>query len=101
MAKKGEEKKKRIIRSGEGPTLYTNFVEVGFTAYDFRVNLSEILEATEDEVTIKHIAKINMSPQQAKTVLAILAKKVAQYEDEVAKIDVKIEVKEVTRNTMS
>ena len=69
-------------------SVYANSALVGFTPFDVRIVLGEVLEVTDDKLVIEEQVKINMSPQHAKSLLGLLDAKVKEYEAKYGSLNV-------------
>ncbi len=64
---------------GDAEVYYTNSVTVRVSIYDFELQINR-LEIGPDGPTAAVLARLIMSPQHAKALLALLARNVAVYE---------------------
>jgi hypothetical protein len=73
----------------EGPSIYANSTEMGFTPWDIRFKLGEIvgLGSQSNSVQAKHIATVLMSPGHAKAVFEALERTIKLYEEKFGEID--------------
>lgn len=70
---------KQIVRSDKYVTLYTNQVELGYSAWDVQFSLIQVHGRSSDVVG-EEIATITMSPQHAKAMVIPLLNTIIQYE---------------------
>ena len=66
--------------SDEAPTYYVNSIEIAAGPFDFILTLKQIAEVSSERVVYKQVARIIFSPQHAKVLAEVLAKRVAQFE---------------------
>jgi len=71
---------RKVLSDTNVPTYYSNTVEIATSGSDFRIRLGEILEASLEELLVKHRATVYFSPRHAKEVALLLTKKVKEHE---------------------
>lgn len=76
------------------PTFYANFVQATATQIDFKLVVGQIVEAAPNQVTVRDIASIYMTPQIGKMLLDVLASVVKQHEQRLGPITVPQETAE-------
>lgn len=59
---------------------YSNHVQLGFTLFDIRLLFGEIVDVSRTKLTIEQRAQITMSWLQAKLLLVLVGKAVAEHE---------------------
>lgn len=91
--KKAEEKTlqpkarvRKLLSDPNVPTYYSNTVEIATSGSDFRIRIGEILEASAEEILVKHRATLYFSPRHAKEVALLFEKKVKEHENKYGKI---------------
>lgn len=70
----------RIVKSADYRLHYCNHARIGLSAYDVRFHVGHQLDVAMDPGGVEESAMVVMSPVQAKTVVLMLARAVAQYE---------------------
>ena len=70
----------RFVKSADYRLHYCNHARIGLSVYDVRFHVGHQLDVTSDPAEVEESAMIVMSPVQAKTVVVMLARAVAQYE---------------------
>jgi hypothetical protein len=79
----------RWIRSPDFKTIYTNFVQSGYTAFDISLVLAETAGVDEmNAFVIESKARVVMSPVEAKVVLAILSNTINKFEEQFGPINI-------------
>lgn len=81
----GEATIQRITPDGR-PIFYANIVALGSTVWDFTMDFGMILEAGGNRLRFQDVARVVMSPQQARVFSEVLVQHVKQYEDKFGKI---------------
>lgn len=98
-AKKQEEKissaatrQVEVKRADPYVSTYVNSAQVQMNFFDFRINFGEIVEISEEKLSIVNKVTIIMTPEHAKLLSNILALNVKRYEEEMGTIrDIKAE----------
>lgn len=78
-----------------GFRVYCNAIEFGYSPWDIRLIIKELVEARDQQTTFVTHGTIAMSPVHAKAALEALQKTVAIYEEKFGEIDIS-KIKEVT-----
>lgn len=93
MAESKTSKARKVVRSGSEsvPTFYVNNVELRAMQWDFRLSMGEVVEVTDDELHVKDLVQIFMSPQHAKVFAGLIANQVKKYEDAIGPITLQSE----------
>jgi len=61
-------------------TTYANNIQVGFTLFDIRMVFGEVVETQPDKIVVEQRAQVTVSYLQAKLLVMILAKAIADQE---------------------
>ena len=79
---------RKVTRVGleETPTIYCNNVETRVSPWDFRLTFGEVLEVTEDSLSVKTKAIVYMSPEHAKAFTQVMLSNIAEYERSIGRI---------------
>ena len=77
---RGKTRSEIHLGAAEVPRIYANNLNLTVTPFDFRLTFGEVLVADEEKLEILDKAVINMSPQHAKAVVAVLERNVRKYE---------------------
>lgn len=72
----------RKITPEDTPTIYANNVGLRTTLWDMTLDFGMILTADTDNVIIRDVASVVMSPQHAKAFANVLAENVRRYEEQ-------------------
>jgi hypothetical protein len=81
---------KKVVREWtpvpeQAPTYYVNLVEMRTGLMDMRFRLAEVIDASETETAttlhLKALATLYMSPQHAKSFLALLSRNLKSWEE--------------------
>jgi len=86
-----DEKKKVSVQTCKSPeyrAFYSNYAQVGFTAFDIGVTFSEVIEASGESILAEQRGRVSMAPLQAKALLRLLTKIIGQYEEKYGAIPV-------------
>lgn len=78
-----------VIRNPEAnlPTIYCNQIGIVTTSWDITLLFNEQVESDNaEQILVDRKAKVVMSPQHAKALVAILADNVKKYEEQVGPI---------------
>lgn len=68
------------------PLTYVNAISIEASYMDFHFILANQFSGNNDEVLVKELHRIVMSPQHAKAVLSMLSKQIKKYEDKFGNI---------------
>lgn len=79
--KKAEQRPRKLLTDQNVPTYYSNTVEIASSGADFRIRLGEIVDASPEELLIRHRATIFFSPRHAKEVALLFARKIKEHEE--------------------
>lgn len=75
-------KRPREVVSGPSvPSYYSNSIDLGVSASEFRIRLGEVMEANAEKIVVKHLATLWLSPAHAKEIAKLLTDHVTQYEE--------------------
>ena len=66
--------------------VYANGAEVASSAFDFRLRFGQVLESKGDQIRIKELVSVYVSPEHAKSFLFLLAGRVTGFEETFGKI---------------
>ncbi len=81
--------KQVFTNSPDFKSIYSNFVQSGFTAFDIYLSFGETVGGTPDgTLPVEMKARVSMAPLEAKLVTLILASSVQKYEAQFGKIQV-------------
>ena len=69
-----------IAAADDLPTYYSNQAQVTLHPFDFRIEFRQ-LKSTGEKIVGKPLAQVYVSPQHGKSLLALLARQVARYEE--------------------
>jgi len=85
-----EPKVEFVVPDPEGGifTTYANNVQLGFTLFDVRMVFGEIVEAHPDKIVVEQRAQVTISYLQAKMLLFMLGKAIADQETRVGEIKI-------------
>lgn len=75
-----QQQKVNLVDSPEYRDLYANSVQVRMSVWDFMLVFGTIQGQSPNEVAIKNLAGIYLSPQQAKALFGVLGQNLQQYE---------------------
>jgi hypothetical protein len=70
----------KLVNSPEYRENYANSVQVRVNVWDFFLVFGTLQQQTENQVEVRNIQGIYLSPQQAKALMAILQQNIAGYE---------------------
>ncbi len=65
----------------QGPTYYSNTIEVVGSLWDVRLRIGEIVNADDSQLVMREKAKVFLSPQHAVVLAEILEKNIKRYEE--------------------
>jgi hypothetical protein len=68
-------------------SIYCNGIEVGFTPWDIRLVIKEIVDVLDQKPVIVKHGTIAMSPPHAKAMLEAMQRAIAIYEEKFGEID--------------
>jgi hypothetical protein len=74
------EREYKPIRPEGAMGQYANHVSSRITPWDIELSFGQIREADEERLVYDEVARIYLSPQHAKAVLALLQKQIDSYE---------------------
>ena len=93
--KKSKEKKVTITNEHTSPTFYSNYTGIHITNTEITFKLYEILFMDPDELKLKEIGSVVMSPPHAKSVYNLLGKSLEIFDEKLAAL-IKVTAKEST-----
>ena len=71
-----------MIGGRDVPAVYANTVRVLASLFDFTLVIGQAGFKADGTAEMREAARVNLSPQHAKALLGVLAKRVAEYEDQ-------------------
>jgi hypothetical protein len=82
MPEQEKPKVKKTINKQNAATYYSNSVQLETSQWDLRFRFRRFNEANNEEVVIDELAVVYLSLPQAKALLAVFSKQLAEYEKE-------------------
>jgi hypothetical protein len=84
-------KNRQQVNVGEedAPVVYANHTQIAASIFDFRLQFGQILKADQDELRVKFMTTVFLSPQHMKAFLALLNQKVHDWEQQYGEIVLK------------
>jgi hypothetical protein len=79
------------INAGPVPTIYANSIKLRTSVFDIMMELGQIVDVREDKLLVQNQAIVLMSPQHAKVLSDLLARRLADYERRYGKIPAALE----------
>lgn len=76
----------KVVGSKDTPAFYANAVHIMVSVYDFTVVLGQVGFAADGTPEMREAARLNLSPQHAKALASVLAKRVSDYERQFGRI---------------
>jgi len=68
------------VRTDDFKTRYSNSLNVEVSFSDFKFFFGEILEATEEKLKVEEFISVIVTPEEARSIAALLIKQLALYE---------------------